>query len=230
MALERAPSRHHPRRLAPLAALLALLGGCFPVAWVTPPAQLELGAGAQLRSDRSEVAPVLPTRVGFFPLQAFPSRLDRRGDFGLGYQLIPTTARPMHHGPYLDAAYMTTTAQLPTRGMIAGEASATRFGVRTKGHLLFAATPTAQPGWGSTVQLTVDWFEFSRFEFEGCDVGSDTGVCAVGWAYGETSRGIFVEAGYAEVGGLEMWTVAAGLVVRVPATVGAGFVFGDAIE
>jgi hypothetical protein len=65
-------------------------------------------------------------------------------------------------------------------------------------------------------RITGEWVTWADGPFDSCN---STNGCAFGWAYGETSVGLFAEASYWAFDD-DIWTVSAGLLFRAPATLG----------
>ncbi|MFP4599302.1 MAG: hypothetical protein ACLFVJ_13670 [Persicimonas sp.] len=229
-------------------AFALLLSGCLPFAWATPPAQVEFGVAprvtqADAESDDSEVDVVFPLRGSVNPLQLFPSLGMRHIDAGIGYQFVPGSTRPFLHGPFLEIGFLygesfTAPADGPAR-----EATVPRFGVRAKGHGLSSASSDGPLSAAGSLQLSMEWHGFHDNPLSGCQDTSEDDfedpysddeddedqsvTCVSGLAYGESSIGFFVEGTLTRIGGRDQWWAGAGVLMRLPATMGLGVVVGD---
>lgn len=235
-----------------MAALALVLPGCLPFAWATPPVQLEGSVGPisqqPSRGDSREVQAAFPLRASLHPLQFAPSWLRRNVDAGVGYQFVPISGRPPVHGPHIEVAYLHP-QELPKAldAMMDGPRYA-RLGVHLKGHGLFPTKRSFPGSPAGTLQVSFEWFGFTDTTFSGCDRSDDgddfddpnddpydeddddddeSVVCGSGVAWGETAGGFFIEGSYGRLDEREHWWVGVGMKVRVPATLGVGFVLGD---
>ncbi len=231
-----------------VAAAALLLTGCLPFAWATPPAQVEFGVAPRVThtdadSDESEVDVVFPLRGSVNPLQLFPSLGMRHIDAGIGYQFVPGSTRPFLHGPFLEIGFLygePFTAPADGHGR---DATVPRFGVRAKGHGLSSASSDQPLSAAGSLQLSMEWHGFHDNPLSGCQDTSEDDfddpywddeddedqsvTCVSGLAYGESAIGFFVEGSMARIGGRDQWWAGAGILMRVPATMGLGVVVGD---
>jgi hypothetical protein len=240
-------------------AIIASTGsGCIPVAWVTPPVELEVSVGPMMRQravrDVQEFEAAVPIRATILPLQLFPSQLSRSFDVGAGYQFMPiVTTQRIIHGPHLELAWLTGISQPDFLGWLIADGNRTRVGVHLKGHALFEST-TGAFGPGATVQFSIDGFGFTDTDFDGCgssqdpaerasdanpyrdddeprwsadDPDNESVFCGAGYAWGETSVGMYLETSYGRIDERDHWFVGMGFKLRVPASMGVGLLAGD---
>lgn len=230
-----------------VAVLIAMLAsGCIPVAWVTPPLELEAAAGAMLREKRTqdgqEVSAAFPMSATFAPLQLFPSMDTRVVDLGIGYHLLPITSFRFNHGPHIDLAWLHSVNRPGFLGWAFSEEDRARVGLRLRGQVFFAREDAAV-GRGAALQFSFEGFRFSNSDFGGCSLSStknrsgstfgsgrdpdESAFCGSGYAWGESSVGVFAETSYARIDARDQWILSIGLKFRLPATFGAGFIAGN---
>jgi hypothetical protein len=216
-----------------LAWVVWAVPGCVPLGWVIPPAQIQAGAAAELHLDEQgdyrRLEYSFPMRAGVYPLQSSASLLDRPVDIGAGYEFVPTTRRGFldQHGPYLDLAYLRSDELPPLRLLIDG-LDVDRLTLRGRANLLLSSRHTGVAGVSGTAQLAWEWFSHSDGDIGGCQGSSQGGVamlCGVGYAYGETAYGFYVEGTYGRFADHQRYWLGAGLLVRLPVSYGAGFLF-----
>lgn len=212
---------------------------------MTPPAELEGAVGPTFeqtpRHDDHEVGAAIPLRATFFPLQLFPSQQGRHFDVGAGWEFVPLFDRPFIHGPHLEAAYLTTRHVPDVLDFFGPEPGTTRLGFHVKGQGLFAAESDQPISPGVTLQISLESVGFTDTDFMGCqdnqsdddpadnweDDEDESVVCGTGYAFGETGGGFFIEGSYGRIDQRNLWWIGLGLKVRIPATMGVGFVVGD---
>lgn len=210
-------------------ALLALLlpSGCVP--FISPPIQAQVGSGLR-RLDgtrfsgtpRSEpvsraIQPPLQVKLGANPLQYLRGYTRRPIDFGAGYLLETDSQQTSIQGAYLEVTPVMAQAHV---GKIR------RISLRGQGRLLRAS---GQEGWGygGAVQLTGELGGFVPGEIDYRTGGS--GIVGYGW--GESTIGFYAEMGYSQIDALRAFTMTGGLQFRIPATIGATYLFvGDAFR
>lgn len=232
-----------------------LLPSCIPVAWVTPPVELQTAIGPLVRpaalGDGVRAQAAVPVRATLSPLQLFPDLAARPVDFGAGYQFMPVIGtRYFVHGPHLELAWLTPIGEPAMFAWLIPDAAQARVGVHLKGHALFESSAPAT-GTGTTLQLAIDGVSFSATHFESCgsnqdpparpprpasryregdprhpfeDTEKESVFCGTGYAWGETGLGMYVETSYARLDGRELWFVGVGFKIRIPASLGVGFV------
>lgn len=223
-----------------------LAGGCIPVAWVTPPVELEASAGAMMRQTREkdghEVGAAFPLSATFAPLQLFPSMHTRVIDLGAGYHLLPVTSVRFNHGPHIDVAWLHSVNQPGFLGWAFSDEDRARIGLRLRGQA-FIGRENAAIGRGAALQLSFEGFRFSNNDFGGCSISSaqntpgstfgggrdpdESAFCGKGRTWGESSLGVFAETSYARIDARDQWILSFGLIFRLPATFGAGFIAGN---
>ncbi len=161
-------------------------------------------------------------RAGIAPLGLFPSLEYRRVDVIAGYQHDSGRAIGADRlaGATNDAyvalgAYPVVNEQ-PTGGF-------SRVGLFTHGRLIWDDATRTQ-GWGTSFQLTGELGGFFRdrspkhHEWEAAEAGPRCGPRTDTWGVvGEAAVGLFLEAGYARLGPLDIWSSTLGLSIRLPA-------------
>lgn len=214
-----------PLRLARflvIVALLTLSAGCLPVAWVTPPMQMEIGVGASAGLPSPDARITMPLAVTANPLQVIHGWGARRFDVGAGYSAHFLFVDPVAaHGPHLDLSYIP---------LVRTEGPGTFGGARAM-RVIASARPAYRfagegVGRGPSVglRLTLESVGFTEGVGAECQTSSDgSSFCGAYLGYGEDSFGLFVEA----TRGLTQPSYSAisiGLSFRVPATAGVGVV------
>lgn len=224
-------------------ALLALQTACIPVAFVTPPIELQAGAAAHVHEDTSVAVPI---RVDAQPMQLVESQKDRKYDFGIGYLFLPGTG-PYLHGPGLNVGILQGESSLP-RGEETGLAF--RWGATMRTNLMYEGSGFGNNGWGVGLQAHIEWVRYSSGPFAGCnddeeeyyppparepsqdpypenpdwDDDDEPAIsCFVGYAEGEGGFGLFVEGSHAQISGQDFSWFGGGLLFRLPASGGVGF-------
>jgi len=199
-----------PRRLG--LALWLSLAGCIPFPFATPPVQLEVGPEVR-RVQRAVEPPLevpLQLRLSVTPLSFRPEHLDRPLDFGAGFCL--DAGRAPSRGGYLELSAIPLSRPL--------EGGLVRLLLRAQGRLLY--DPVGERfGQGAAVQVVGELATFADGPF---NTESDTGGY-VGAAYGEGAVGIYFEGAYGQYADRRDWTAGGGLQLRVPASVGVGYVW-----
>ncbi len=189
------------------------LSGCFPYAWVTPPAKLEIAGGLSITED-GEFNSAFQGAAGVYPLQIFPDYFERNFDVGIGYSLLYTSpideqfVGKYFHGPYFDFIYFVPVeASIPVRAYFSA-----------KGKVLIN---TPDIGFGGSAQAGIEIFDFADNDFDHC---SGAG-CNFGRAYGESSFGFFLEGSQFFYGDNQLTFFGLGLSLRSPATSGIGWAY-----
>jgi|GEM_PF-1544687 len=238
--------RLRPALLAAGALLLLLVSGCIPVAWVTPPLALEASAGAMMRGKSAhhgkEFGGAFPVSASFMPLQLSPAMLTRSLDLGAGYHLLPATNQRLKHGPHLDLAWLHAVGRPEFLDWAFDDQDRARLGLRLRGQV-FWGPMDGELGRGAALQVSFEGFRFRANEFGGCALNTadnspggtfgggrdpdQSAFCGTGYAWGESSFGVFAETSYARIDHNEQWLLSIGLKWRAPATVGAGFIAGN---
>ena len=204
-------------RLLPVA--LALVGsGCIAFPLAIPPAQVQIGGGGRyLKSDTvNGYDAQAQLRAAVHPLGLFPSLLERRGDVAAGY-LLDLGQRAVVQGAFLDGGYVILS--LPS-----DEDDLLRLSVRAQARLLHSDLQKAW-GPGAAAQLELEFVHFTDGNFE--TSSGDGG--AMGYAYGESGFGLYVEGAYLKTGPMQGWAISGGLTVRMPAAAGMGYVWAWAL-
>lgn len=232
---------------ASLAAMLIAfalgLSACIPVAFMTPPMELQAGIAA---SPQEEIEATVPIRVDLQPLQLSNPSNGRVIDAGVGYLFVPGTGTYLH-GPGLNVGLLTgetiPAAEQPGLGM--------RIGASLRSNLMYSGTAFSSNGWGLGAQVRVEWVRYSTGPFADCTTSSQppeetwpqrepsqdrhppqpdyeeddspTIGCFYGWSEGETGIGLFLEAMQVRVQGENFPWVGAGITIRLPASAAIGF-------
>ena len=186
---------------------------CFPYAWVTPPAKLEIAGGMTI-TERGDLGSAFQGTAGVYPFQIFPDYFERTFDGGIGYSLLYVNVNEERvtgryfHGPYFDFLYfIPVEASIPVRAYFSA-----------KGKLLLN---TPDIGFGGTGQAGIEIFDFADNNFESC-AGNG---CNYGKAYGESSFGFFIEGSQFFYGDSQLTFFGVGLSLRSPATSGIGWAY-----
>lgn len=199
--------------------LLVTISGCIPLAWVVPPAKLDVGVGVTDRS-RGVVDPDVPeqgrhgaldVRGSLEPLSAIPSFEHRIIDVSAGYGLRYTKARRYRtHGPFLGL-----TALIPL-----GHESPRRITLGTQLHALTSqgAPRYALVGNRVTGRVGFELFQWKARAFSNCESDS----CGSGYMVGELGVSPYTELSRTQISRRTEWAWTFGLTVRIPAVVGAG--------
>jgi len=227
-----------------LAALATFASGCIPIAWVTPPIQLEASVGAavreEARSEALDVSAAFPMSASIMPLQAFPSMGARSFDLGAGYHLLPATSHRFNHGPHIDLALLHQVEHPVFLDWAFGDATRARVGLRLRGQAFFGGHTDAV-GHGAALQVSFEGFSFGTEDFSGCTLneaddsaayqafGDDSAnnegaFCGSGFTWGETGFGLFAETSYSRIDLRDQWIFSLGVKGRLPATLGIGFI------
>lgn len=224
----RRPGRPAPACALLVAAALATgLGastGCMPYA--VPPMRIGAGGGAALGEvvkqrdagiAKSSLEDMFHVRLELMPLDAFPSLLHRDYDIGLGYVLefvdadFPGDA--LKHGPVVSGTYYPLRLGDPGPD---GEEFIWRLGLTFRAELLLADVGRGlERGGGMSVGTTFGFASFLDGPYDSDDGG--------GYAYGEGGVEAYLEGSLRSLHGGLYYLVTAGLLVRLPASVGFFF-------
>lgn len=198
--------------------MILTLSGCLPVIWATPPTKLETGVGASRvsREDGNGAYPQghFDVRGSLSPLQFFPELGERRADVGLGYgaRFHFFDSPLILHGPYLKGYALMYPAR---RG---------RLGVGMQMHALLSnRNEYTLEGGRAAFRVFYEWSDFAEGPFDTCS--SD--FCGTGYAYGEGSFGFYAEVSNTLLATRWEQGVTAGILIRLPGTVGAGIAIID---
>lgn len=224
-----ARASHCPHALvrASVAAAAVLLGGCLPLAWVTPPAEVDLGQGARATLRAPSPDPASPSapaadgsgfrlRATMHPLGAVRDQMDRRYDLGVGYLLDPPLAVGAVHGTYLEGTWIPLRARLFGSGVL-------RLRLRGQARVLFASD-VASAGFGVSAGAEAEVAGFVDGGFaDGSSSGNAMGAVA-GGGVGELGVGLYAEVALAELGPYAWMDVSGGIALRIPLSGGVGVV------
>lgn len=183
-----------------------------------------------------------PLAATIRPLQIAPSLLTRSFDLGVGYHLLPTTSQTFYHGPHAELAWLNAVERPDFMDWFLRDDDRARLGLRVRGQA-FWGDFDGPVGRGGAVQVFFEGFSFHDGDFGGCSF-SDTqnspaqsafgeeedeenAFCGAGYAWGESSIGLFIETSYARIDTRDQWLLSIGLTVGAPATIGAGFIAGN---
>jgi hypothetical protein len=222
-------------RFAPLLFGSLFLSGCVCFPFATPP--MEISGGAAAATSNAKVHAAFPVEIAARPFGVTERLHQRKFDLGVGYRLVPTTIKDLHHGPTLSFSWL---APVSLSEPFDGEAKAgLRFAFTGQGHVI-VGNEVDDPGLGGTFRFTTEWVGFSSGPFDTCDTDAnahsadfdgdgypdddDEGFsCSVGNSFGELGIGLFTEASYLDLGGRSVGWVGLGLSLRIPAAAGIGF-------
>ena len=206
------------QRILLLCPFVLLLAGCLPVIWATPPARVETGVGISRVpsevSTRTYPQGNFDVRGALTPLQLFPELEGRSDDVGIGYGArfhFPDSPLVLH-GPYLEGYALLYPGM---RG---------RLGVGMQMHMLLSnRSEYTLEGGRAAMRVFYEWHKFSEGPFDACS--SD--FCGAGYAYGEGSFGFYAEVSNTLLATRWEQGFTAGILIRIPGTVGAGIVILD---
>lgn len=208
-----------------LIASSLILSGCLPIVFATPPMRVGVSGGGSYTSgyeateDDLELTPSVPSGLGthlsiegaFMPLQLWGEQ-DRILDLGLGYGFkMRSGALPNTHGPFVEIGTLMHSPRLLGR-----------HGIKLQSRALIS-TADQFSGFGGSLSWIwegVGWSDGS--EFGGCDTESG---CYGGLAYGEGGLGLEVSVGVDRVQRATDFSLSVGFIFRIPASIGAGFVW-----
>jgi hypothetical protein len=201
------------RRVVLLAVLAWSSTGC---AFALPPSRVELGGGVRRWSgaERGEPAgPVAALRASMHPLQLDPASLQRPVDFGVGYLLDAYDFQ--EPGTTVHGAFVELSGSLP---ISADGPNVVVLSARQQGRMLFDAV-SPLPGAGFAVQLSFEAVSFTRGPWS----TNRHDELSAGVSYGEVAMGLYLEGATGLIGADHVQTLTGGLMLRVPALLGAGF-------
>lgn len=203
----------------------ALLSGCLPIVFATPPMRVGVSAGPNYTSgyERTEDDPPkepsvpsglnghLSIEAAFTPLQLWGEE-DRLLDLGLGYGYKQRWGPlPNTHGPFVEIGGLMRSPQLIGR-----------HGLKLQSRALIGASDDQFSGFGASVSWIWEGIGWTNGdEFGECD----TGGCYGGLAYGEGGVGLEVSLGVDRVRRATDFSLSVGFIFRIPASIGAGFVW-----
>lgn len=189
-------------------ALVVVMSGCVPYAYVLPP--LDVGADLSARASGSQVAPQVNVNIGVRPLALAPSLHERPNDFSLGYTVTATPA-PLAHGPYGELSHVFW--QHPT-----SQTHLWRFKAGVLGRLIYD-TGERKFGAQGLLRAQIETSTMIDSDFSGAD---GRGFIA-GHAIGEGGVGLYAESGILALPTQVAWTISFGVVFSIPASAGVGF-------
>jgi hypothetical protein len=179
-----------------LAAVLLTGTGCV-IPFATPPVRAEVGAAAPIVR---ETAPRLQAAIGPH-LASGTLRRDQPFDVGAGY-LLGHDAGGTSHGIYVDAAKFIDRTR-GARTALGGRASALRTPMGTS--------------MGARLRIDHELYGPDHSDFSGGNLCGSTS----GTRIGTLAAGMFAEVGPQRLPGGELaWLAAAGITIRLPASIG----------
>ncbi|MEZ4472423.1 MAG: hypothetical protein R3F60_16840 [bacterium] len=195
-------------------ALACGLAGCLPLAWVNPP--LEASAAVAARDGQGRTTVVGDFEVVALPLNAWKSTADLPVDVGIGGRF---------HAARLDSQRFARLEGRLTLPLTLYESG----GARVAGEISAGATfdPVAShldPFTSARLLWGVETF-IEGGSGGGCESGSRSFVCMGGVFNGTFGASLFAEAAVMTIGEETVWLATAGLLLRIPAGAGAGFLF-----
>jgi hypothetical protein len=211
----------------PIVLALSASGCLLP--WASPPAKVVIAGGASIGAiddddgtRRQFSRGTLQLRGGLHLLQLFPGAAERRFDVGFGYlgefrlgEALPLANK---HGPQLELAYH---PWIRVERLDERRSRIARLAVVALPELLFARRDgETQVGGGGSIGVTLDWGRFSRGCWGKASGGMGGSAAAGGCAYGETSIGVGLSAGFRLLESERAFVVTGGVVFRLPASVG----------
>jgi len=212
-------------------ALAALLSGCVPIPFATPPTRVSFGTGGVISkvpaSPRSEaglaVGPgdtagvPIHVEVGAYPLGFSPHLVNRKFDIGVGYTL-DTNGKRRTSGVYAELQKSLGVWQI-------GENSVAR--IYAGGQVRIVGDDDL-PRYGRGVSATV-LAELVTFANGPVASASRDGVLFA-WAYGEAGVGLLGQVSATEVMDRRAYAATLGLSIRAPLLVGVVIVSADKLK
>lgn len=196
--------------------LAALLGGCvLPVAWVNPP--IDASAAVAYRDGYGRGAFVGDFEAVALPLNVSEATADLPIDVAIGGRF--------HWANLASQRFARAEGRL-TVPLILSEDEAERIKVEVSG----GATLDHEYGrLDPLASVRLLWGVERFIESDGgggCSSGDRGFVCGGGLFHGQLGGFMYAEAAWMRLGDETVWLGTAGLLVRIPAGVGAGFVVG----
>lgn len=209
-------------RLILLLMCTLLCSACLPVVYAVPPTKLNVGFGAHVSDHKDrDRGGHFDIRAGVYPLQLFYEKEGRTYDVGLGYGYQDDLESTYHlHGPYAEFGFLGLFDDFARWGI----------SMQVQGLSDSRQESTYLVGGRGALQLHVEFGDHQDGPFESCETAEGEGFCGVGYAWGEGSVGLYLESGYGTVRGLTTWDFGVGLLMRIPAQVGFGFVMLDSLH
>ena len=195
--------------------------GCLPFA--SPPMRAGAGGGGAfgevvtMRSDQpveSNTNTMFQIRIDLMPMDAFPALIERHWDLGLGYvaEFLDTDSfgGSFRQGPSLSGTlYPLLIDDSGNSGTFLW-----RLGLNLRAEAMFARLDRGlEVGAGGSLGVSFGFASFTEGPFQSSDM--------IGVAYGETGLEVYVEGAFRVMYDGPYYLLTAGLMVRVPASVGA---------
>lgn len=190
-----------------LTGLALLASGCIALPYATPP--IEYAGSIGVTSQTGDARLAVPVRATIYPAGLAAELYDRNWELGAGYVVLMPIDAPLYHGPYGEIGYYEVypIESGPLTPMW-------RVGVRGSPTVVFRDAFN-DPSIGGAVRLVGEYVSFAEGPYSDC---SESG-CSVGYAYGETSAGLYAEASHLFIDA-GVTTLSFGILVRAPATAG----------
>lgn len=216
------------RSLSALVWLLmsVTLSGCFPVAWVMPPAKLDVGTGVARTTyeptnpdvaGRHKASGLLDVRGSVAPLGAIPGFEARFVDVSAGYGMrYNWSQRHITRGPFVGLSVHVPRNDSATRRLTLGSQFHVITDNRRKGNSIAGTRVTGRVGY--ELSSWVDGVD------GGCSAGSGGGFCGRGYGFGEFGLSPYVEVARAQFARSLEWTWTVGFTIRFPMSIGGGIV------
>lgn len=228
--------KHRSLRAVWVASLVSVMASpaCIPVAWVTPPMQLDVGTGlarAPRKNGPLEEGEVVSTvtsgaldaRASVAPLAAIPGFEERLLDVSAGYGMrYLWTPDYIAHGPFIGASVMIPVTQIPGRRITLGTQLHALIGERRQGYSIVGNRVSGRVGF--------EWSSWEDGPFDECSIDVDGGFCGGGYGFGELAWAPYLEVSRAQMSRQSSWGLTAGITFRLPASAGAGLVFVNPCE
>lgn len=163
------------------------------------------------------MAPVVTTRLGLHPLQAFPSLFTRRFDLGAGYlfEVMPEPGLSSFwkHGPYLEFTYNLWMAQISDNWFV-------RTSTAVHSDILFANGLGTTVGFGGGAALNIELVSFAGGVVAAAGVDSSGAAGFLGAGTGEWGFGLSAGVDYRSIDGAQYGVFQLGFTIRLPAAAG----------
>lgn len=197
-------------RAVVLAAVAFVATGCIALPFATPP--IEYAGSVGVAAGDGDVKLAVPVRATIYPAGLAPELYKRTWELGAGYSVLLPIDAPTYHGPYAEIGYyeLFPIDQGPTPNMW-------RVGLRGAPTLVFRDSYD-DPSIGASLRVTGEYVSFADGPLGECDVQG----CVFGYAWGETSGGLYAEVSHYVIDD-GVWTATAGILLRSPATAGLLF-------
>jgi hypothetical protein len=164
-------------------------------------------------SEGESVRAAVPLRGTIHPAGVVDELYGRRFELGGSYSFLLPLENRFYHGPSLTLGWYENFPQPKSR-----RTDFWRIGVHAMPGLGFRSR-RGEVAFQMAARVTGEVVTWADGPFDSC---SSSDGCTLGWAYGETSFGLFAETSYWAFDD-DIWTVTAGILFRAPATLGVLF-------